>query len=348
MNWSAVKNLLIAILVAANAFLIFNIAKQDRTRVYIDADEVDGAIELLQERGLPVDDDTVPLEKFNAPVYESSYNDEYYAAVAETLSGSEREMLVSLPNGGFSVTANNGNIIEFDAEFGFSYWSNDNSDTSAYTGITASDFYALKNRGKTLQNARFKELSKLAVKFLDSRVSGDYVFNVRITDGFEDEASGRVYLFAEQELDGHYVYSHYAVCVFSGDKLVQANGRWYFTPFDEKYNTELIDQVNIMFSDLSVLRSDAVRDYSAENDVIGAAMIVPDAVAALSDVHTDTTAALEIGELPGITAIKSCYATYWNADKSAVYFIPAWQIDHDNGRIIVYNATNGTVYSDNR
>ena len=64
MNWSSVKNLLIAILVAANLFLVYNIARQDRTRGYIDENEVSGAVELLAERGLEVHSDSKKKEKF--------------------------------------------------------------------------------------------------------------------------------------------------------------------------------------------------------------------------------------------------------------------------------------------
>ena len=36
MNWSTVKNLLIAMLVAANIFLIYNISVQNRNKSYLD------------------------------------------------------------------------------------------------------------------------------------------------------------------------------------------------------------------------------------------------------------------------------------------------------------------------
>lgn len=347
MNWSSVKNLLIAILVAANAFLVFNIVRQDRTRGYIESDEVAGAVELLLERGLLVDAQTVPLEKFKAPVYESFYNDEYYTTVAETVSGSEREMLMSLPSGGFSVTARNGATVDFDTEFGFSYSGNGNSDNTAYTEITASDFRAAAESGKVLAGSRLKKLSKIAKAFLDSRVPDDYALRARITDSFEDAKTGAVYLLAVQELGGHEVYSHFAVCVFEGEELIHAHGRWYFAPFDADYHTDLIDQVNILFSDLGVMRSDASEIYLSDADAVSA-MIVPSAVSAVTDVHTATDAMGDTDKIPRVTAMTSCYATYWSADKTAVYFIPAWQIEHDNGRIIVYNATNGTVYASNR
>ena len=337
-------------LLAANAFLIFNIIRQDRTRSYIDIDEVTGAAELLTLRGLTVDPDNVPLEKFKAPVYESLFNDEYYTAVAETVTGSRREMLLSLPNGGFSITAENGGLVEFDTEFGFYYAKNDKSGVSAYTDITASDFADRAAKNEALSGAYLKSISRKATAFLDSRVPSDYTLCAKITDSFEDTETGLAYLLAAQMLGGHEVYSHYAVCVFDKDELVNVYGRWYFAPFDEDYGTELVDQVNILFYDLWNIRSEASSRFILQGDGAEDYLSVPGAVALLADedVHTETAEAEDLGEIPAVIGMRSCYATYWSADKTAVYFIPAWQIDHEDGRSIVYNATNGTVYASNR
>ncbi len=347
MNWSGVKNMLIAILVAANLFLIFNIVKQDRTRGYIEPEEVAGATELLSMRGLLVDADIVPLKKFREPVYESRYNDEYYTEVAETVTGSKREMLVSLPNGGFSITASNGAIVEFDTEFGFSYAKYDKTNTNAYTDITADSFGGLSDKGQSIPGSRLKLLSKEAKSFLDARVPADYVLCAEITDGFDDPKSGLTYLLASQTLGGHDVYSHYAVCVFDGEELIGAHGRWYFAPFDADYNTQLIDQVNILFHDLSTLRSYSVDAASLDSDDVVYDGSESSSVSEDSEVHTSSVNLPESQVLPAIFSIKSCYTTYWSADKTAVYFIPAWHIAHDNGMSIVYNATNGTVYANN-
>ncbi len=335
MNWSTVKNLLIAILVAANLFLLYNIARQDRTRGYIDAGEVQGAVELLSERGLEVDANTVPLEKFKAPVYESLYSDEYYTEAAQALSASPREVLLSLPNGGFSIIAENGAITEFDAEFGFAYMKYDNFDGTAYTEITAENFASEAALRDEIGTSRLNTLISLAEGFLEIAVGDDYVLSARIIDSYHDSGSGLTYLLAQQMLDGYPIYSHNAVCVFEGDTLVYSAGRWYFAPFDKEYNTELIDQVNILFTDLTTLRSFVstqftLADVSEDSEYLQ---------------WQDSPNVSDDAVLPAVKSLNACYVIYWNADKTALYFIPAWQIDHTDGGIIVYNATNGTVYS---
>lgn len=338
MNWSSVKNLLIAILVAANLFLVYNIIRQDRIRGYIPAQEITGAVELLAERGLTVAQECVPLEKVKGVVYESLYSDEYYTEAAQTLSASEREMLIALPEGGFSITAQNGAVAEFDTEFGFRFTANDKSNEAAYTVITADSFYDTAEKWQALSGSRMKSLEKQAEVFLNSCVSADSDLYGEVTDGYFDPQSGLSYLLAAQRIGGGEIYSHFAVCVFEGESLIGAYGRWYFGDLEEDYSTEIIDQVNILFSDLGELSSRLVRPFSVE---------IGDTVQTDEEKETNVplTETSETEELPAVTGMKLCYITYWSADKSALYFMPAWQIDHIDGCITVYNATNGTTYA---
>lgn len=313
MNWSTVKNLLIAILIAANLFLLYQILMQDRSRSYIDADEVADAISLLATRGLTVPPEGVPLAKFDSPVYESIYSDKYYYEVAEALSGSKSTPAQMLPDGSFSIAMENGDLVQLDSEFDFSIEKAGISDSSAYTDITAEAFVLLSDSGEEIPSSRMKALKRKATDFLTCRASDDSSLSAEIIDGFYDSASGHSLLLARQSISGCRIYSHYAVLVFDDEELLCASGRWYFAPIDASYTAELYDQVNILFTDLKTLRAD---DDEAET-------------------------------LPAVTAMSACYAVYWNADKTALYFIPAWQIEHSGGAVIVYNAANSTVYSRN-
>lgn len=334
MNWSTVKNLLIGILVAANLFLIFNIARQDRARGYIDDDEVLGAVALLAERGLEVPAECIPREKFKAPVYESLYSDAYYTKAAEALSASPREVLLSLPNGGFSITAQNGAITEFDGEFGFTYSKYGNFDEAAYTKITAENFASEAALWDDVGTPRLSALEKRAEEFLMMCAGDSDVLTAVVTDSYHDAERGFTYLLARQVLGGYMVYSHYAVCVFEDDELVYADGRWYFAPIDEDYQTELVDQVNILFSDLSELNVGLVQSFA-----------LPEGTDYPKEMLSDDVA--DEAMLTAVRNMQAVYAIYWNADKTALYFIPSWQIDHSDGTTIVYNATNGTIYARN-
>ncbi|MBQ8249619.1 MAG: hypothetical protein IJY93_07045 [Clostridia bacterium] len=331
MNWSSVKNLMIAILVAANLFLVYNVVRQGRTLRYVDEEEIRGAIELLERDGLSVHFDDVPKEKFKAYVYESLYSDEYYTEAAEALTGSKRELLYALPEGGISIRTENGSTVEFDTDFGFRYVSVDNLDASTYTEITADNFEAFSKNKSELTASELKSHSKKAAEILDEAVGGDGELSTKVKLSCYDESTDMTYLLATQTLDGYEVYSHYALCVFEGDELVFAKGRWYFAPIDEKYSTELYDQVNILFSDLETLRS-------------GVATL-------LEDDGEDTKISIDAApesEPIEVNSMSACYVIYWNSEKTSLFFIPAWQIEHNNGHDIVYNAANGTVYSSNQ
>lgn len=333
MNWSSVKNLLIAILVAANLFLIFNVARQDRTRDYISDSELRDAVELLADRGFSVPADIIPTKKFKTPVYESRYDDEYYTTVATTLADSEREMLYTLPNGGISISTKGGAYMEFDNEFDFRYFEFDNPDSAAYTEITADTFAEHAQENEPVGASRMKALSKAASDFLRGNHSKDSPLEVKAVGAFTD-TEGRTVLLAEQHLNGYKVYSHYAVCIFENSEIVFAHGRWYFSETDKDYNTDLYDQIHILFTDMSTVKS-----------------TIASAVAASEDEQEGPAASLESNEnitLPAVSAVTACYVVYWNANKTALYFIPAWQIDHTPSLTVVYNAANATVYSSDK
>ena len=98
MNWSTVKNLLIAMLVAANIFLIYNISVQNRNKSYLDEKEVADAVGILASRGLEVDAEAIPLRRISASVCESFYPTDYFSVAAEALSGSPRTSAMMLPD----------------------------------------------------------------------------------------------------------------------------------------------------------------------------------------------------------------------------------------------------------
>ena len=335
MNWSSVKNLLIAILVAANLFLVYNVVRQEKTRGYLDEDEIRGAVELLAEDGLIVSEEDIPREKFKAPVYESIYSDEYYTGAAESLSGSKREMLYTLPEGGISITTENGSAFDFDTEFGFRYVKFDISDAAAYTDITADNFASFSKTYTEPTAKRLKSLSERAVSFLDKPLQGDDSLSSEVKSSCYDAQSDTTYLLAVQTLDGYEVYSHYAICIFESDELVYAHGRWYFAPLDEKYNTELHNQINILFTDLETLKAESLNpldDASDETD---------------EDILIDNEKPSKISPLV-VNSMSACYVIYWNSEKTSLFFIPAWQIDYNSNRSIVYNAANGTIHSSNQ
>lgn len=325
MNWSTVKNLLIAILVGANLFLIFNIARQVRTRKYIDSEMLNDTVSLLGQWGLRVEADAVPAEKFNVPVYESVYNDEYYTVVAQQLSGAKRELLLSLPDGGFSITAENGSTVEFDSEFGFVFYGNNAFKETAYADITADNVLSYVEKHGELKGSEARAAKKKAVSFLGDCFASESVPDIEVVHSFLDEEHGISYVYALQKFDEYYIDSHYAVCVFEKDRLIGAYGRWYFSGFSDAHSAVLNDQINILFEDYEVLKSDTDSKHEADTD----------------GGNTQS----EPVQLPSVVKMVSCYVTYWNADKTALYFIPAWKIEHSDGSKLVFNAVNGSVYS---
>lgn len=342
MNWSSVKNLLIAILLAANLFLVFNIVRQERSRGYISEDKILDACEILTKRGMEVSSELVPKKKFNSYVYESSYNDDYFTLTAETLSSSKREALYTLPDGSLSITTENGAIFDCNSAFEFCYRKSNSIQNPAYTDITAEDFLKEAQANIPLANKDVKNLVKIANDILGKRNSDENEFSSKIIYSYTQKSDGKTYLYLKQLLGDYEIYSHYAVCIFEGEELCAAYGRWYFSPINKKHNTELYDQISILFTNLSVQTQNlqAAENASLYDETTNTP---PDSIETEPPIHSEAKPL----SFPAIKEITPCYAIYWSSDKNALYFIPAWQISHSNGQTIVYNATNNSVYSEN-
>lgn len=320
MNWSSVKNLLIAMLVAANVFILFNIAKQNRARGYIDENEVDMAVGLLNDRGLAIDADSIPLRRFDAYIYESLYGEDYFQNAAETLAGSKSANRFILPDGSFMIDTENGASFDFDNGLGFVYKENGNIPSEAYTDITAENFSGYAAQHAELDKSHLKESADSAVRFLNAGLGSESQLSVRVEGGFYDEISGYSYILVQQLLDGIPIYKHSAVCAFDGGRLIAVSGYWYFFGVESSWDEELCDQINILFTDLDTLEKR--RDSGADSD--------------------------KAEPLPGIVTVTACYVPYWNSDKTALYFIPAWQIEHTDETTIVYNAVTNAEYISTR
>ena len=319
MNWSSVKNLLIAMLFAANIFLVYNISVQSRSRSYISESELRDAVDLLSERGLEIELNHIPQRKFEADIFESLYpgDDSYYIAVASRLTGSDESDLrvYPMPDGSTRISsgAPDGEYrnIEFTKDFSFVYWSDNNPDGAAYTDITADNFENMAKESPEIGKTRLAALSKLAIAFLSPGEQDESGLTASIEGDFYDEERGLSFVLVSQRLNRTEVFRHRVVCVFRDEELVTAVGRWYFEGVGGSYDYELYDQVNILFADYGNLSSQ--RESAGD-------------------------------PLPAVTSLSSCYTTYMDSEKTALYFIPGWRIDHSDDTVIVYNAAQGTQY----
>ena len=319
MNWASVKNMLILMLVAANVFLLYNISVQRRSLEYIDEDEVADAVSLLYDRGLSVDIGCVPLRRFDAEIYESVYGEDYFNRTAELLSGSKRQNATIIPNGMMIITEN-GDSFEFDNSLGFIYTKNNNNQTAAYTNINADNFDDYAAVYQKPNKSQASDVEDIVVSFLSAGYGSESLFDIRVDGCILEPDTGNYYIKASQLIDGLVVYGHGVICVVSDGELVAASGHWYFFDFDTSYNSDLYDQVNILFSDLETLigRRESENAQGSEEP------------------------------LPGVISVDACFTTYWNAEKTALYFIPSWQLGHSDGTLIVYNAANSTEYLSTR
>jgi len=371
LNWKSVKNLLILLLLAANLFLLYQVLLQQRQLNYLSEQEADDAIALLAERGLTVDKTVIPLKRFRADVCVGTWKGNYHETAALHLSGCDREVLTILPSGRVRILLKNGAVFESDEQFHFSYSVNTtslsesdgdsgNGDTFfAYTDITSENFHEKAIQGEELSQSDKRQLSDAMQSLFDFHSDNDSNLTATILDVFllrnDSSAEPMIYVFAEQYLNGIPIYGNKIICIFQNGKLTSAYGRWYFDKIDSGYSVTLYDQINILFADLRVLKT----YQNKEDDEPAKDSILPDVTASaglfamansnfasrnpenLSDTAVDES---ENAETHVLQSLLSCYIIYWNADKTALQFIPAWQMTHTDGTKVILNAATGTEY----
>ncbi len=314
--------------------MLYNIAGQNRARNFLDEEEIAGAVELLAERGLIVPITSIPTRRFRVPIYESFYNDDYHERAASLLTDTEDVPLYMQPDGGLSGMLGSGTYVRFDEEFGFVYTQTDKIKASAYTDITADTFEKFAVFGTALSSGKLKQHTEAAAAFLCPASDEETALTLHVEDSYHDPKSGLDYLLVRQMIGEYLVHSHYAVLVFREEELFGAHGRWYFSSLDESYTTELQNQLNILFTDFETLQSERIDAFSLPSNAT-----LPDSPPL--PINTPVTG----NAIPQVESMETRYIIYWNADKTALYFIPAWHITHIGADTIVYNAANGTIYT---
>ena len=312
MDLKRIKTVMIVILIIINAFFVYNLAIEYRDRVYIDDSVLEDAVNILSRSGIEIASDIIPKKKPDTPVYEGLFGEDYNESVAKLLSGSEIESAFSIPQG-MRFVAENGSVVEISTDYDVVFYSSDADRYAAFSGIISG---ALAN-GTVDDTADFsKDLYDLLCRDISASVG--YESFGAVCDGvYRDKESGYSIVKYSQTLGDAPLYGHEIYSVFDRDSLVYMEGKWTFLSTNKEYSSQLYDQVNILF-----MEKKSVDKTLAEYK--------------------------ERGETPDISleiaALDSVYCTYFNDDRSGLYFIPAWCITYADGRSVVYDTHSGMQY----
>lgn len=330
MNWNKIKTFLIALLLCVNVYLLYMLNAQYRINYLIDPDMKRDTIELLADSGIAVEDATIPNRLISCSVYESAYGDSYYETVLRAVSGTEDYSLHMMTNGIKCIVGSSGDVYEFydSPQFSMKYIAGGTENEDAWYEALFEKLpldYASSAGDSSVSAGNLKKnrLRKIAEAFLSP--SDEYAADGE--NSVSDVSLGIKAAYYDKESKKYVVYA-YQICEdcaiedgdirlilsggITGGNVEYASGTVVWLVGANKYSSELIDQLNILFKE---------REYSeSEGD------------------ETD-------GETRTITSVASEYCVNWNAQRDTFYLIPAWRIEYLSGITRIHNAINGAVYA---
>ncbi|NLN23388.1 MAG: hypothetical protein GX164_04985 [Clostridiales bacterium] len=333
MNINRILSVLLLLLIVVNIYLGVSIYSLYRSQNYIDEKLLTTAVEKLTANGIMLQDGAIPLRKQKGYIYVGELDNYNYEIVAKELSGSNSVENFIVPDG-YSYTMENGDVFKFGNNYEFSYksekYSTDSDAITTYINqLISSDNTTSKNIN--LQAAGSQEaaaVSETVTAFLLKPVFvGAYQIEIA-TDKVLYGGKTQIDATSEAGADIYYAYFYQAidgvrlkgfdiiaaVIAYNGDYYIAAaEGRYCFYRITERFDSQIYDQVNILFID----------KYAGTYDG-------------------------ESGEKT-ISSVGSVYTAYpgneTEEQRREVYFVPAWEITSGSGNSNVYNAYNGALYT---
>lgn len=317
MNINRVLSILLILLVVVNIYLGVSIYSLYRSRNYIDDDLLTAAVEKFTANGITLHEGAIPTRKQEGYIYVGELDDYNYAGVVKELSGPDSVDNFTLMPDGYKYTLKNGDVFEFKNNYEFSY------NLEKYKSILADD---TSLNIEDLQVATGTEAAAVSEKitafFKKPAFVGTYPVDIvidKVLYGGKMQESGAdvYYAYFYQAIDGVRLKGFDITAIVSAYNseyyLTAAHGRYSFFRITERFDSQIYDQVNILFID----------KYAGTYDGETGEKIISD----VSPVYT---------AYPGNET---------EGQRREVYFVPAWKITYGSGNYNVYNAYNGALYT---
>jgi hypothetical protein len=337
MRWIKITAVFTALLLTVNIFLAYNLIRQYSNTFLIDSDTIKKTVMLLEKSEIYISEDLIPRNKPENKIYEGAFYtdlEEYYINTAKKLSGNSvtDDFTSHMINNGIKIVEKNRDeIFEFynDNVFSFKYSTDSNVTLDKYTDpnevkeiiFDSGLNYTEINKCKQIENIiNNKFFGSSGLSKTDMQGEGNIKSKVKKITYYINDNS----YIAEciQILNGLEIYGCEATCIIHDDTLIYAAGNIIFSGANNSYNTELYDQINVLFDEKIY-----IEQQNAEN-VTGKSMN--------GNLKTKSEY---------ITGFKYIYCINWNTDRSSFYLIPAWYIEYSGETVRIRNANNGNIYT---
>ncbi|MBQ8578994.1 MAG: hypothetical protein IJ449_13670 [Clostridia bacterium] len=341
MNWSRIRWLLIVCLLLLNGVLGALLYRQYRAENVVSRAALERTAALLAQSGVTLDVDIVPTAVIKDDVYSISMTEDDYRAALSRMAGSAVSGVYLLPSTtGMSVVFENGDRAEYYHNLYFTYTkSGGNSLGSDWSAMTAAFLsgdtaYVPAAARDSAATAAGETAAAFLTALTESDRGGSSVSLRPKTASVYATPLDTVYLVVLTEEIARGSGSRSAAVIHGTELYVLVEGDcvWYLSgtwvPFlpDGIYETQTLDQVNILFSEMRRHRALKAEASAADTD---SADTVPETAddsgtAVDSGGAADAVSGYHTGEVCEIVRMERMHYMLWD-NAGNLYLRPAWR-----------------------
>ncbi|MBE6726681.1 MAG: hypothetical protein E7576_16060 [Ruminococcaceae bacterium] len=230
-----------------------------------------------------------------------------YALTVASLLSGSRPARTYAAPDGEIFLMENGARLDFGEDFSFRY-------SRGGERVEESRLFDMAPPTVMLSEERQAKVAEIVADFLDAgsgafRSAGGRGVDVRCLTDAVWENDGIQYALCSRTVDGMRIAANRVICAIRGDEVTEAWGTWYFLTAAESYSAPLIDTLNILFN--------MKKEIGASEERVR------------------------------VESVTLCYSLYFLGDREGFCLIPCWQVATDTRGSYLFNALDGTFYTNN-
>lgn len=274
MNWKHTKSFLIILLAAVNVFLFFLASDYYKENNYTSEETASGAAKLLKESGINVSEALLSVKNDTADILTCGYDrEEYLCSVAALLFGKEADGIYLLPGGIRAETYEGSSaLLNYDMSLSFT-----SSELIGKEQLLSESAYTPEKKESSADREALERLIALPSGSLDDArciKAGEYMF-----------------IAVEQTENGLPLFDMNCIFGIRDGKIVYASGKHLFSVPEGRQNTQILNRVNILFSEKERGVSGTVKDMALcytlyEDTATDTMLLVPSYTVTYSDGRT--------------------------------------------------------------
>jgi len=248
MNTKNIKTAILAVLLIANIFFVYNIMRIKITAENLPSEMIENAAAVLAKKGVAAEKSRIPTKKPVNFIYEGVYSETLHEDIVRDFSGAAEEAVKMYVPAGISYTAGDCRFIFSDDDYFY---------ISINIGGEAPESFPAREDGDS------KKTEKIIGDFLKKYHKQDAKLSFKIIGEEEN------YIIINQTAEGKPIDTHTAYVGIQNGETAYFSGRWYFGELTTAAKKmPLLDSVNILFksieTDKNILAGERLKEMRVE------------------------------------------------------------------------------------